>query len=702
MAKKIDLTGLEHFKSAENAFVAPVESSSTASKAYAIGDRFWYTGKLYIATAAIASGGTITVGTNCALDVLGDDVSELKSADDKIVSYEADGKVPILTSIFSERIDANGNISTQSNYRLTDLIPVVTGERIYLSSNTRESSNNAWYTSEKVFIRTFTVYVSSDEYCIIVPENVGYVRLGNTTSTMYPQIYRKNKAIDKIAFNKYCTETESLQGFINGANGSYNSNASWRATDFVALPMPNGGNLDVVSTLYGNGGIAFYDYNKNYISGINGNTASAGGYSANGLPKYRQYIVPKNTCYVRFCIYLYDSSWTAQNMYIADAEIGLTELSDSILTLDHSIYSMNETESMYVNAGANYGHHSGGSSDTQKRFTMLVTTDVHADETALERAIDYMNVMPAFTIGTTLGDLQGSTFSDNDGTWYTNCIKNADKNWLTIVGNHDVGIGNTIAATGTEQQVYEKFIEPNLQYADVTDTGHCYYYKDNSTFKLRIICLNAYDVDDNTTSGDNYVVPRYTEYYSQAQITWLVNTLNSTPSNYQVIVLTHNTPAAATKDTSVKFNNKVYNLSVESTQDGIITDIINAWQNGTTLSQTYTCTNTNLDDVTVSADFSDRGAGVFVCYVTGHMHVDFVGAITEYPTQHILAFSATNCGTYQNGDDDLPRADNTKAEDCITALSVDTTSKTIYLTRIGSSVSKYFDVREPSAISYAT
>ena len=82
------------------------------------------------------------------------------------------------------------------------------------------------------------------------------------------------------------------------------------------------------------------------------------------------------------------------------------------------------------------------------------------------------------------------------------------------------------------------------------------------------------------------------------------------------------------------------------------------------------------------------------------MHVDFVGHITRYTDQNVLAFSATNAGTYQNADDDLPRADNTKAEDCITSFAVDTTNKKIYIVRLGSNVSKYFDVREPSVISY--
>jgi len=61
------------------AALATKETSTTASKAYAVGDYFYYSDKLYKVTAAIASGGTITVGTNCAEAALADDVSDLKS-----------------------------------------------------------------------------------------------------------------------------------------------------------------------------------------------------------------------------------------------------------------------------------------------------------------------------------------------------------------------------------------------------------------------------------------------------------------------------------------------------------------------------------------------------------------------------------------------------------------------------------------------
>ena len=58
--------------------IAPVESTTTASQAYSAGQYLILGSTLYIVTAPIAQGGTITVGTNIAAAVLGDDVAKQK------------------------------------------------------------------------------------------------------------------------------------------------------------------------------------------------------------------------------------------------------------------------------------------------------------------------------------------------------------------------------------------------------------------------------------------------------------------------------------------------------------------------------------------------------------------------------------------------------------------------------------------------
>jgi len=62
----------ENAKAAAAQLVAPVEASSTASRAYAVGEYFVFSGVLRRCTAAIAAGGTIAVGTNCVSTSVGE------------------------------------------------------------------------------------------------------------------------------------------------------------------------------------------------------------------------------------------------------------------------------------------------------------------------------------------------------------------------------------------------------------------------------------------------------------------------------------------------------------------------------------------------------------------------------------------------------------------------------------------------------
>lgn len=69
---------------AANQSLAPIESSATASRNYSVGQQFVYNGLLYEATSAIASGGTITPGSNCARTTVAEELSALN---DSITNY---------------------------------------------------------------------------------------------------------------------------------------------------------------------------------------------------------------------------------------------------------------------------------------------------------------------------------------------------------------------------------------------------------------------------------------------------------------------------------------------------------------------------------------------------------------------------------------------------------------------------------------
>ena len=69
---------------ATQGMAAWVETSTTASQAYEVGDFLVYSGVLYKVTAAIAQGGTITVGTNVAATDTGSELTDLNDSISKL------------------------------------------------------------------------------------------------------------------------------------------------------------------------------------------------------------------------------------------------------------------------------------------------------------------------------------------------------------------------------------------------------------------------------------------------------------------------------------------------------------------------------------------------------------------------------------------------------------------------------------------
>lgn len=112
---------------------ASVEESTTASKAYAIGDYFWLEGDLYRVTAAIASGGTITVNTNCIAVKLADDLYAQSKRIDAFSNKTSDA------SLWEQGAISSSNGSNSSS---TTRIRTIS----YLADNVVSVSVNVGYT----------------------------------------------------------------------------------------------------------------------------------------------------------------------------------------------------------------------------------------------------------------------------------------------------------------------------------------------------------------------------------------------------------------------------------------------------------------------------------------------------------------------------------------------------------------------------
>ena len=84
-----------------------VEATTTSAHAYAVGDHFIYNNTLYVVTAAIAVGDTITPGTNCTATTVMDELANVDNSEEMtLAQYNAltpaqqmDGTVRYITDV---------------------------------------------------------------------------------------------------------------------------------------------------------------------------------------------------------------------------------------------------------------------------------------------------------------------------------------------------------------------------------------------------------------------------------------------------------------------------------------------------------------------------------------------------------------------------------------------------------------------------
>lgn len=350
-------------------------------------------------------------------------------------------------------------------------------------------------------------------------------------------------------------------------------------------------------------------------------------------------------------------------------------------------------------------------SASAKQFCILMGTDIHADAVRLGNMVEYLNKIDAIDAGICLGDIAGNTWAD-DATYYTEQISKTEKPFLTVIGNHDAGAGNTVTTSYTNiADLVAKFITPNIGYADLASgeypSGKSYYYKDFSSYKIRIIVLNNYEYPSDN-DGTNFAYTRGYNCWSQDQIDWFVSVLNSTPSDYGVIIATHFIPTSTSFDKSSIWTSSTMQYSsyspdtvLASADRNLLADIVNAWINGATLSKTYsyTVTGGSWSGITVDADFTERGEGEFITWIGGHLHMSVIGSIYSYSDQHVYLVDCSGLNAAMQGD--TPRKEGTRSEDAICVLSVDRELKEVKLFRIGAHFTKDAIDRLYGKYSYA-
>jgi hypothetical protein len=234
-----------------------------------------------------------------------------------------------------------------------------------------------------------------------------------------------------------------------------------------------------------------------------------------------------------------------------------------------------------------------------------------------------------------------------------------------------------------------------------------YYAVRFEEYKVAVIVLNNYDTPDDRLENGDFAINRGSESIRQEQMDWFVKTLTEMPEDYHVIVARHANERNETMEpgawTQLGRGIAPSDRGCAFGKEHPIADIVDTWMRGGVLKRTYPVIDEfkpYLEDVTVDADFTKRGEGNFVCFLLGHCHRDGIAHVTKYPRQKIVSLASACADGWQNYDADLPRAYDTKAEDCLTVLAVNTINREICLVRVGSNVTCRMTDRTYIAIPY--
>ena len=284
-------------------------------------------------------------------------------------------------------------------------------------------------------------------------------------------------------------------------------------------------------------------------------------------------------------------------------------------------------------------------------------TDIHQDETALERLVEFRDHYVSDIEDTICtGDMVRARYVDGMGFWHN--VDGAES-ILLCIGNHDAykPDNNTRA---TQQEQFNQYFSPYIaNWGNVQiETGKTYYYKDYTEKNVRLVMINCMLQGSDETE----------------QETWFASTLASAKTAGLSVVVGSHYSILGTKIES-NFSNHDVGQNI----------------------------NTYLPDFYASAvqSFIDDG-GEFICYLVGHWHCDVFCKGRTYENQYTIIMDAAT-PTYANkwGNDNV-RVIGTKSEDLANLIVFDTASKIVKIIRVGADLDRCLRTRNCFSFNYLT
>lgn len=323
-------------------------------------------------------------------------------------------------------------------------------------------------------------------------------------------------------------------------------------------------------------------------------------------------------------------------------------------------------------------------------------SDLHGDDVRLSNFLQYLE---AKGVDAAMNSGDSVLYNSYDYTTYCQRIA-AQYNvpYFFCIGNHEsqpTGVSTLFADN------IQPLVSPYgyLKSAN-TPADDCYYYKDFAEKKIRLIVLNYYN---------NGV---YAGSLGQAQVSWFISTLSSTPSGYGVLVMLHSAEdkVVASSPYDVFFqkvrytsgNRPITNIGGNKP----VMQIIDAFISRTSISNSYTDNGTT---VNIIADFTGIASSIeFIAYIAGHSHEDYIGYYENSTNRQLCLGITSGNALYGYGSnkalanqEDLPRGGSGVCQDAFNIYSIDRVRKVVKVARIGADLTFDFVPREYMEIPYA-
>lgn len=327
---------------------------------------------------------------------------------------------------------------------------------------------------------------------------------------------------------------------------------------------------------------------------------------------------------------------------------------------EQTIIGMNEDrEQLFSNFKWPINLGNGGAiANANKMLCLLHFSDIHNDGTNLQRVMDYYNGHSSMIDDVLFtGDYMNDNFNNSMAFWTG--VEGSEK-ILGVIGNHDATNTSDHYATNVSQQdMFEKFFYGIASWGCVYQTNKTWWYKDYTTQGIRLIGLNS-SLDST---------------YAAEQLTWLEGVLADAKTNDLDVCIAIHFPVLGSKINS-NFTTLDYNAP------SLVSHCVSA------------------DIIDAVDDFIEDG-GKFICYLTGHTHIDYMLTANARNTQ-VAAVVTT--GKNENGGfyGDQARKEYTRSNDAFNLVSIDKISHTVKFIRIGANCDHYVRPRNTLAINYLT